>query len=553
MKLRYCYTLFTFLLFQGLSAQNTLKLFGDVNTQDEARKVVQTSDGNFLYAGRVGNDAVLFKLDCVGTVVDSLRKDLSGLEDFYDVAELPNGEILAVGSYKTATYTLGLMLRTDANLQELAFDTLLLNGLQVEFHSIVHTGSQWILGGIIAGATDYVDAFTTRFNPATLAPTGTPAIFSYGVLDNLSRVSPTSDGSLLVCGGSVQGDIFDPEAVLNSRAFVRKTKPDGSLIWEHVEEQQVKTKFGQTYFSDALENPLTGNLLAAGRCFIDSTLRGMDPYYVLLTPAGDSLSSVAIPRISSENLYQTIAFPDATFGTVFFSVGDSIGQYYNGPVVVVLTEFDSTIVPLTAFSDPANPLSPRTILNAGGQNAFGAVYYLPGGPTGVNQDFLAATPPPLDSAVIERFGNTLEATQPEGGLQYQWFLDDVPIPGATQMTLAFDTADYGTYKVVVSAPTGCTSVATYEVLVGTGAPDMPGAVRVFPNPFGDWLGVKGETGRATATVTLCDAAGRRVRVLQQDWKGEQAVFPVKNLPAGVYSLEIKNAAGLRIFKVVKGY
>ena len=89
------------LLFPWVANSQTASFFGAPGKNDVAHKIITTSDGSYLVAGQVDNDASLYKFDCQGQLVDSLRFDLGAplsYEHFFDVLELPNGQFLAVGA-----------------------------------------------------------------------------------------------------------------------------------------------------------------------------------------------------------------------------------------------------------------------------------------------------------------------------------------------------------------------------------------------------------------------------------------------------------------------
>ena len=89
--------LLVIILFPLLAYSQVSAFFGASGKNDVAQKIIYTSDSHYLVAGQVDNDASLYKFDCQGHPVDSLRFDLEAplsYEQFFDVLELPDGDSL---------------------------------------------------------------------------------------------------------------------------------------------------------------------------------------------------------------------------------------------------------------------------------------------------------------------------------------------------------------------------------------------------------------------------------------------------------------------------
>lgn len=289
--------LLVIILFPLLAYSQVSAFFGASGKNDVAQKIIYTSDGHYLVAGQVDNDASLYKFDCQGHLVDSLRFDLEAplsYEQFFDVLELPDGEFVAVGSadvlFAEPPVDMVVAMRVSANLEVLASDTFLVLHKRGEARSLLRTETgRYILSGLVAGVGfDFGNVFSVTFDPVTLAPLDSITVFSYGV-DNLHHINLAANGDLLFAGGSVLGNIFDPESPLLHRTYVRRTKPDGSLVWDYTHDETFKNKLGRAYFSDAIENPATGNIIAGGTRFTGDTVNALDAQYLLFSPDGDSL------------------------------------------------------------------------------------------------------------------------------------------------------------------------------------------------------------------------------------------------------------------------
>jgi hypothetical protein len=110
---------------------------------------------------------------------------------------------------------------------------------------------------------------------------------------------------------------------------------------------------------------------------------------------------------------------------------------------------------------------------------------------------------------------------------YQWFLDGLPIDGATNSYLM--TNEPGNYAVDVTTDYGCDITSSVLTIVNAvGEHDREG-LRLFPNPATEitWL-----NGLSDETVTLSDATGRIVSVYPNPTS--RLMFNLSSLESGVY-------------------
>jgi hypothetical protein len=215
-------------------AQNSFQIIGAAGKTDRSNRLIRTTNGDFVMAGKVDNDAVLYRFDCSGQKLDSLRWDLaapSSFEEFFDVMELPNGEFLAVGTANILTqYNSALAVRVDANMQVLAADTFDVFGKDAALLQLARSKNGTVyVGGTVAGQSlDFSNGFCAAFNPNSLTIKDSVTLFNYG-LDRPLSLSVTDDGNLLMSGMAPIGNIFDGEAIIRNRAFVRKFSTSGNL------------------------------------------------------------------------------------------------------------------------------------------------------------------------------------------------------------------------------------------------------------------------------------------------------------------------------------
>jgi len=439
-------------------AQNSFQIIGEVGSNDRANKLIRTANGDFVMAGRVSNDAVLYRFDCSGQKLDSLRWDLgasSSFEEFFDVLELPNGDFLAVGTANILLqYNSGLAVHVNANLQVVSADTMDVFGKDAALLQLARSSNGIVyVGGTVAGQSiNFSDGFCAVFNPNSLTITDSITVFNYG-LDYPHSLVVTNDGDLLMSGMAPIGNIFDVEAMITNRSFVRKFSTKGAMRWEHVENSGVfKNKFGRAYFRNALENPATGNILVTGNIFTGDTTQNniLDLRYVLLSPSGALLDDTVTVIPGSQNLYQCIQIQAQ--GDPFLAVGDSTGNAPAiqdiAPLSSVFTEISNQLYIFYTSINRGVSASIRSIVNVPTERlAYVGSFY------NADEDIFALFP--SLEVLLTINGATATVTQPLGpDYTYQWYNIGGPILGATG--ISYTAPVNGPHAVQVTDPQGCT-------------------------------------------------------------------------------------------------
>jgi hypothetical protein len=457
-----------FLFSLNTSAQQKGIFFGENAKNDENHGMLYTTDGAFLFFGVVNNDAALYKFDCSGQITDSLRKDLTlsnSFEGFRDAIELSNGDYLAVGYAKAINPNkdLVMLMRVNAQLQEQAFDTLKVNGKTANAFKVCKSGNRYFIAGYIE-SPDFGDVFVSEINPLTLALIGNPSVFSYGT-DDLHAMTTTSDGALLLSGMATAGNIFAANSLLDQKAFIRKVKPDGTLIWEHVRSEKMVNKFGRVTYDAVLENPNTGHLIVAGTHFSGDTLQNaLDVRITLFNADGTPLDTADLMMPGQQNIHATLPF---AIPGIYLSGGDSTGLVagdFRGGYTTVFGENNGEIVVLDANSSPA-PFSVKGLVNVPEQRiGFAGVFYDPSevNPS-TNRDVFVAVP--IIEVDIDFDGCELTSNITSDGStapQYQWLLDGAPIADAIGNT-HIPTAS-GEYALMVTDAAACGGVSMSQVL-----------------------------------------------------------------------------------------
>lgn len=454
-------------LFSGqIAAQNSFRLLGVADKNDRVNKLIRTTNGDFVMAGKVNNDAALYRFDCSGQILDSLRWDLaanSSFEEFFDVMELPSGEFLAVGTANILLeYNSGLAVRVNANLQVVAADTMDVFGRDAALLQLARSKNGTVyLGGTVQGESlNFSDCFCAAFNPNSLTIKDSVTVFGYG-LDRPLSLTVTDDGGLLMSGMAPTGNIFDAEALITNRAFVRKFSTGGTLLWQHVQETGVfKNKFGRAYYSSALENPASGNIIATGNIFSGDTTTGniLDLHYTLLSPTGVLLDDTVATLPGSQHVYQSLRFEGQ--GNPFIAVGDSTGNVPDiqdiAPLSTVFLDFGNQLYVFATSSNRDVSASFRHVINVPEERlAYTGSFYT------ADEDIFVLFPS-LDVKVAVD-GATATVTQPLGAqYTYQWYNVGGPIAGATGTS--YTSPVNGLHAVQVIDPQGCTGFVIVTLL-----------------------------------------------------------------------------------------
>ncbi len=449
----------------GSNAQ-VFHFFGQPSELDECFRMIRSADGYRFVACAVGNDAAIFKFDCQARAVDSVKKDLAlpnSFEAYRDLLELPSGEILAIGTAKViGALNHVLVTRYSAQLDELASDTLRINGLTAEGRTIVRssqTGDTYIAGIVAGPGLDFGDVFWQKIDPITLDLIGTATTYSNGI-DELSSVSQTADGHFLLAGHSVTGNIFDPEAILNNKPTVRKIAADGSIVWTYAQPRDALNKLGRASFSDAIELAGTGKTVAIGSVFGGASNNvPLDVGLYLLSPTGNLQTSTSAIMTGSQQVFRA-KVADA-IPTLFVVFGDSTGNNLNesGRYFSQVWAISNDQFSLVSHSidNVQSGVFPRDFLQKG-DDFTAAGLWKPQNSQETNLFYVSTTA--FSMNITEQPDQTLAAVPThEANYTYQWSFGGQPILGA--LDSIYQPTQNGNYTVVATNSSGCTASATY--------------------------------------------------------------------------------------------
>ncbi len=141
------------------------------------------------------------------------------------------------------------------------------------------------------------------------------------------------------------------------------------------------------------------------------------------------------------------------------------------------------------------------------------------------------------SPVITQTGNTLTATSANS---YQWLLNGVEIPGATNQS--FEITQSGLYTIVIYNENGCSAQADINATVVGIEEIIFGNVQVYPNPTSGiitcvWGNDIGDTG---FSISVLNTVGQQVYSSSEEIFGNLMKINLNDQPSGVYFLQLKN-------------
>ncbi|WP_123985276.1 Ig-like domain-containing protein [Taibaiella soli] len=164
----------------------------------------------------------------------------------------------------------------------------------------------------------------------------------------------------------------------------------------------------------------------------------------------------------------------------------------------------------------------------------------PNGCTGLSLDQVV-TVVPLVYPIIAINGTTLSTS---GFTAYQWYLNNTPIPGATNASYTVEQDGY--YTVLGTAPNGCPTMSAIANIQFLGIETIKAEmVRIYPNPSSSKVYIDAPK---DVNVALCAVDGR---VLDYVKKAKQ--IDISNYADGVYMIRVldENDILVKIEKLVK--
>ena len=164
---------------------------------------------------------------------------------------------------------------------------------------------------------------------------------------------------------------------------------------------------------------------------------------------------------------------------------------------------------------------------------------------------LETKPEPVVELVLGTDPQTLSFTSSTEAIAFQWYVDNQPIPGATEETFRPETS--GEYYLVIADANGCTGESDRLFFNVTGTDNEPLSLKthLYPNPTDGtslYLELPDEVG-ALQEVTLLDNLGRTVKRLHAEQPNTaRRRYLLRGIndrtPAGVYFVRIQTHSGV---------
>jgi|GEM_PF-2814535 len=145
--------------------------------------------------------------------------------------------------------------------------------------------------------------------------------------------------------------------------------------------------------------------------------------------------------------------------------------------------------------------------------------------------------------VISQNGSVLTCDTP--GQQYQWFLNNDVIAGATSQSVEITVFEYGVYAVEITSD-GCTVRSEYFPYLVTEAGNNFHSIHVFPNPFTNRFVVDVPDKYAGSSIALVSPSGGTV--LKRKLMTGVHEIATESLSAGIYYLVIDSIVFIKIAK-----
>jgi len=156
----------------------------------------------------------------------------------------------------------------------------------------------------------------------------------------------------------------------------------------------------------------------------------------------------------------------------------------------------------------------------------------------------------VDIFALSIMANTLTSIE---AVDYQWFLNDEPIAGATNQS--YEAQEDGEYFVEITDNNGCKgfSEKTNIVISNLNEIDILSQFEVFPNPTKDVIQIQLASEMPTNfEIILKTIDGKILKSLNQEvYQNATLEIDLKDYPTGVYFINLINERGIASKKIVK--
>ncbi|HZH86495.1 MAG TPA: S8/S53 family peptidase [Brumimicrobium sp.] len=150
---------------------------------------------------------------------------------------------------------------------------------------------------------------------------------------------------------------------------------------------------------------------------------------------------------------------------------------------------------------------------------------------------------PLANPTINILGNSLVSSS---AVNYQWYLNDTPIPGATQQTYSPNTAGY--YSVAIQGGDNCKSFSNAIEWTLNNLKEDDFSLVLYPNPVKNTLNIR-SVGQILSYIEITTITGQKL--MSKTINTQEFSIDIEHLSRGTYLLKVQTTRGTEILPFSK--
>lgn len=150
---------------------------------------------------------------------------------------------------------------------------------------------------------------------------------------------------------------------------------------------------------------------------------------------------------------------------------------------------------------------------------------------------------PLENPSINISGDSLISSSAPN---YQWYLNDTPIPGATQQS--YTPTEMGYYSVAIQGPDNCKSFSNAIEWTLNVSKEHQSTLVIYPNPAKNILNIKTE-GEYLLQFEITNITGQKV--MTSPIHGQKQNIDITHLSSGAYLIKVESNKGIKVLPFFK--
>ncbi len=150
---------------------------------------------------------------------------------------------------------------------------------------------------------------------------------------------------------------------------------------------------------------------------------------------------------------------------------------------------------------------------------------------------------PLENPSINISGDSLISSSAPN---YQWYLNDTPIPGATQQS--YTPTEMGYYSVAIQGPDNCKSFSNAIEWTLNVSKEHQSTLVIYPNPANNILNIKTE-GEYLLQFEITNITGQKV--MSSPIHGQKQNIDITHLSSGAYLIKVESNKGIKVLPFFK--